>query len=78
MAISRADIEEKVTDVLENALGADRDEIIATATLTVLEAAGARLRFEEAIAGLAAVESQRDPLPPETIASIDFDCQKRP
>ena len=34
MAISRADIEEKVTDVLENALGADRDEIIATATLT--------------------------------------------
>ena len=34
MAISRAEIEEKVTDVLENALGADRDDIIATATLT--------------------------------------------
>ena len=34
MAISRAEIEEKVTDVLENALGADRGDIIATATLT--------------------------------------------
>lgn len=34
MAISRSDIEEKVTDVLENALGADRDDIVSTATLT--------------------------------------------
>ena len=34
MAISRAEIEEKVTDVLENALGADRDDVVATATLT--------------------------------------------
>ncbi len=34
MAISRAEIEEKVTDVLENALGADRDDIVPTATLT--------------------------------------------
>jgi len=34
MANSRAEIEEKVTDVLENALGADRDDVVATATLT--------------------------------------------
>ncbi|HEX2574027.1 MAG TPA: isocitrate/isopropylmalate family dehydrogenase [Polyangia bacterium] len=44
---------------------------IADATLRVLEAAGARVRWEEAIAGVAAVEKVHDPLPRETIASIE-------
>src|SRR5437870_12082977 len=44
---------------------------IAEATLRALEAAGARLAWEEAIAGMAAVERVRDPLPAETIASIE-------
>ncbi len=34
MSISRADIEAKVTEVLESALGADADDIVPTATLT--------------------------------------------
>ena len=34
MSIPRAEIEEKVADVLDNALGADRDDIVPTATLT--------------------------------------------
>src|SRR5436309_1539139 len=44
---------------------------IADATLRALDAAGARLRWEEALAGLAAVEKYRDPLPQETVASIE-------
>src|SRR5215472_5294206 len=44
---------------------------IADAALRVLEAAGARLDFREALAGAAAVEKLRDPLPPETVSSIE-------
>ena len=34
MSIARADIEAKVTEVLESALGADAEDIVPTATLT--------------------------------------------
>src|SRR5215813_12304256 len=43
---------------------------IADATVRALEAAGARLSWEEVPAGLAAVESDRDPLPARTTDSI--------
>jgi isocitrate dehydrogenase (NAD+) len=43
---------------------------IADATLRALEAAGARLKFEEVPAGLTAVETERDPLPTRTTDSI--------
>src|SRR5215813_6097534 len=43
---------------------------IADATVRALEAAGARLSWEEVPAGLAAVESDRDPLPTRTTDSI--------
>jgi isocitrate dehydrogenase (NAD+) len=43
---------------------------IADATLRALEAAGARLSWEEVPAGLAAVESDKDPLPTRTTDSI--------
>jgi isocitrate dehydrogenase (NAD+) len=43
---------------------------IADATLRALEAAGARLKFEEVPAGLSAVETDRDPLPARTTDSI--------
>lgn len=43
---------------------------IAEATCTLLEAAGAHLRYEEVPAGLAAVSSDKDPLPERTLASI--------
>src|SRR5215470_13952337 len=43
---------------------------IADATLRALEAAGARLKFEEVPAGLSAVDSDRDPLPTRTTDSI--------
>ena len=44
---------------------------IADATLRALEAAGADLKWEEALGGVAAVEAVRDPLPPATIESIE-------
>ena len=44
---------------------------ITDATLRALDASGARLRYEEAIAGVAAVEKKHDPLPQETIDSIE-------
>ena len=44
---------------------------IADATLRALEVAGANLEFEEAIAGLTAVEKLHDPLPEETIEAIE-------
>ncbi len=43
---------------------------IADATLRVLDAAGAKVKWEEVPAGLAAVETDRDPLPPRTTESI--------
>jgi isocitrate dehydrogenase (NAD+) len=43
---------------------------IAEATLSVVEAAGARLRWETAIAGAVAAREQGDPLPQATVASI--------
>lgn len=43
---------------------------IADATLAMLEAAGARLAYEEVPAGLAAVESDKNPLPDRTLASL--------
>ncbi len=43
---------------------------IADATLRALEAAGARLAWEEVPAGLSAVETDRDPLPTKTTDSI--------
>jgi isocitrate dehydrogenase (NAD+) len=44
---------------------------ISAATLEMLSAAGAQLEFDEQIAGLAAVEKERDPLPARTITSIE-------
>jgi isocitrate dehydrogenase (NAD+) len=44
---------------------------ICDATLKILKAAGADLEFDEQIAGLAAVEQERDPLPQHTIDSIE-------
>src|SRR5262249_3650059 len=44
---------------------------IAGATLRMLEAAGARFDFDEQIAGLAAIEQEKDPLPEHTIQSIE-------
>src|SRR5262245_8742265 len=43
---------------------------IADATLQAIEAAGAEIAWEEVPAGLAAVESDRDPLPRRTIESV--------
>lgn len=44
---------------------------ISRATLRALEAAGANIEWEPALAGMAAVEVEKDPLPPSTIASIE-------
>jgi isocitrate dehydrogenase (NAD+) len=44
---------------------------ISAATLEMLSAAGAELEFDEQIAGLTAVEKERDPLPARTLASIE-------
>jgi isocitrate dehydrogenase (NAD+) len=44
---------------------------IAAATLRALEAAGAQLEFDEQLAGLTAVEKEKDPLPRATIDSIE-------
>ncbi len=43
---------------------------IAAATLRALDAAGAKLRWEEVPAGMAAVDSEKDPLPQKTLDSI--------
>ena len=43
---------------------------ITSATLRILGAAGADLKFEEQIAGVAALEAVANPLPEETLASI--------
>ncbi|MSP15452.1 MAG: NAD-dependent isocitrate dehydrogenase [Myxococcales bacterium] len=43
---------------------------ITDETLRILEAAGARLRWEPVLAGLAALESEKDPLPQRTVDSI--------
>jgi isocitrate dehydrogenase (NAD+) len=44
---------------------------VMDATLRALEAAGAKLRFEEALAGMSAVEKVYDPLPRDTLAAIE-------
>ncbi len=44
---------------------------ISAATLKILEAAGAEFEWDEQIAGLAAVEQEKDPLPQHTIDSIE-------
>jgi isocitrate dehydrogenase (NAD+) len=44
---------------------------IADATLRILECAGAKLSWDEQIAGLTAVEKERNPLPQRTIDSIE-------
>jgi isocitrate dehydrogenase (NAD+) len=44
---------------------------ISDATLRALEAAGAQLHYDEQIAGLAAVEAEKDPLPERTLQSIE-------
>ncbi len=44
---------------------------ITEATLRMLEAAGAALRYEEVLAGLAAVTTEQDPLPERTLQSIE-------
>ncbi len=43
---------------------------VMSATLTVLDAAGAGLDYDEQLAGMAALERVNDPLPPDTLASI--------
>ena len=44
---------------------------ISAATLEILKCAGAQLEFDEQIAGLGAVEKEKDPLPQHTIDSIE-------
>jgi isocitrate dehydrogenase (NAD+) len=44
---------------------------ISAATLELLRAAGAKLEFDEQLAGMAALETARDPLPPATLASFE-------
>ena len=44
---------------------------IAEATVTVLAAAGADIRWDEHVAGVAAVHATGEPLPPATLASIE-------
>jgi isocitrate dehydrogenase (NAD+) len=44
---------------------------ISAATLEILRCAGAELDFDEQIAGLAAVDREKDPLPQRTIDSIE-------
>jgi len=44
---------------------------ITEATLRMLEAAGAKLRYEEVPAGMDAVTTDRDPMPERTLASIE-------
>ena len=44
---------------------------ISEATLEILRAAGAELDFDEQLAGMAALDKLRDPLPPATLASIE-------
>ena len=44
---------------------------ISEATLAMLEAAGAKLRWEEVPAGVAALPTHHDPLPEITLASIE-------
>jgi isocitrate dehydrogenase (NAD+) len=44
---------------------------IADATLEMMEAAGAKLRYEEVLAGVAALPTHHDPLPEETLKSIE-------
>jgi isocitrate dehydrogenase (NAD+) len=44
---------------------------ISAATLEILKCAGADLEYDEQLAGLAAVDKERDPLPQRTIDSIE-------
>src|SRR5262245_321780 len=44
---------------------------IAQATLHILESAGAKLIWDEQLAGLTAVEQEKNPLPQRTIDSIE-------
>jgi isocitrate dehydrogenase (NAD+) len=44
---------------------------ISDATLRLLEAAGAKLRYEEVLAGVAALPVEHDPLPESTLRSIE-------
>jgi isocitrate dehydrogenase (NAD+) len=53
---------------------------ITDATLKVLDAAGARIEWDRQVAGLEAIEEKNDPMPPETLESIDRNkiCLKGP
>ncbi|MDX1394462.1 MAG: isocitrate/isopropylmalate family dehydrogenase [Gemmatimonadota bacterium] len=44
---------------------------IARATVEIVEAAGAEIRWHEHVAGVAGVEEVGEPLPPDTLASIE-------
>ena len=44
---------------------------IARATVDIVEAAGARIRWHEHVAGVTGVEEVGEPLPPDTLASIE-------
>src|SRR5688500_1781735 len=53
---------------------------ITDATVRVLDAAGAKIDWDRQIAGLEAIEEKNDPMPPETLESIDRNavCLKGP
>ena len=53
---------------------------ITDATLKVLDAAGAKIEWDRQVAGLEAIEEKNDPMPPETLESIDRNkvCLKGP
>jgi isocitrate dehydrogenase (NAD+) len=63
----------EATDVAEVTLirGDGIGPEISEATVRILECAGARIRYDEQPAGLAALESERDPLPMRTVQSIE-------
>jgi len=44
---------------------------IADATVAIIEAAGAKIRWDEQVAGVAGVEASGEPLPPDTLSSIE-------
>src|SRR5688500_20104305 len=53
---------------------------ITDATVRVLEAADAKLEWDRQVAGLEAIEEKNNPLPPETLESIERNkvCLKGP
>ena len=68
---SQAPISDSSTPLISLIRGDGIGPEISEATLRMLEAAGARLRYEEVPAGIAALASHQDPMPEVTLQSIE-------